>query len=167
MTLTGEFPFDVGQVSRARVTNRDSRRRHAWVTIHVQEVRWHRDLETQEHTLLSHYIIFWSASYGLTRIFCPFSLSLCGKEQLVHSAYDMRVSKWSLFSIPLQTAVRQTLDQVLTAGSHCFLLYWHQPQLWLWQRLTMFTANIKIHLNHCSPLKLVVSVAILHYSLKR
>lgn len=44
MFLTRVFPFDVGQVGRAGVADRQALLGHTLITIHVHEVSRHRDL---------------------------------------------------------------------------------------------------------------------------
>lgn len=46
LLLTRVFPFDVGQIGRAGVTDGQTLLGHALVSIHVHEVSRHRDLET-------------------------------------------------------------------------------------------------------------------------
>lgn len=42
--LTGVFPFDVGQVGRAGVADRQTLLGHTLITIHVHEISRHRNL---------------------------------------------------------------------------------------------------------------------------
>lgn len=47
LLLTGVFPFDVGQVGRARVADGQTLLGHPLVAVHVHEVSVHRDLRAR------------------------------------------------------------------------------------------------------------------------